>query len=148
MQRRTFVKMAGGVTAGMCLGCMSGCGSDSDEAPQKTGEQADKGGMEVKLADYPQLSAPGGWTVIEKQDFPAMLIVHTEHGQFAALSAKCTHMGALLQFDPAVKKIFCGLHHSEFDLTGQVQRGPASKQLAQYAVRQQGETLQISTQNA
>ena len=135
MQRREFLKVAGGVAAGICLECISGCNSQASTVI--------KGQMEINAADYPELAAIGGWIRTKRAGYPPILIIHPEEGQYLALSAKCTHMGGQLQYQHPQKKIYCGWHHSEFDLEGQVIKGPAARPLTQYIVEKQGNTIRI-----
>ena len=135
MQRREFMKIVGGVTAGICLECMSGCNSRA--------KSVITGQMEIDMKDYPELAAVGGWIRTKSADYPPVLIFQPEQGQFLALSAKCTHMGGPLQYLHAQKKIYCGWHHSEFDLEGQVIKGPAARPLTRYTVEKKGDILQI-----
>jgi cytochrome b6-f complex iron-sulfur subunit len=135
MQRREFLKVAGGVTAGLCLGCMSGCNSQAKTVIQ--------GQMEINVNDFPELAVVGGWIRTKSTDYPPILIIHSEEGRYLALSAKCTHLGGPLQYQHPQKNIYCGWHHSEFDLEGQVIKGPAKRPLTQYRVEKQGDIIRI-----
>lgn len=55
-------------------------------------------------------------------------VVRTAEG-FIALSARCTHLGCRLRHDTAGKRLACNCHGSTFTLDGQVQRGPAARDL-------------------
>ncbi|MDP9325466.1 MAG: Rieske 2Fe-2S domain-containing protein, partial [Candidatus Dormibacteraeota bacterium] len=39
-------------------------------------------------------------------------------GQLDAISAVCTHMGCILKFNPASKRLDCPCHGASFDLEG------------------------------
>jgi nitrite reductase/ring-hydroxylating ferredoxin subunit len=60
-----------------------------------------------------------------------------------AIGARCTHVGGPLD-QGAVNgtQVTCPWHHSVFDVRdGQVVRGPATRAVASYRVRVEGETL-------
>jgi len=52
-----------------------------------------------------------------------------ETGKVFALSAQCSHLGCLLNYDQISKKFRCPCHGSIFNLTGQWIGGPAKKDL-------------------
>ena len=66
-------------------------------------------------------------------------IVHTEQGKVAmykeedgtvhTLSPACTHMGCIVQWNPAEKSWDCPCHGSRFSAEGKVIHGPALKDL-------------------
>lgn len=58
------------------------------------------------------------------------LVVRTETGVYA-LSAVCTHLGCLVNWEPEAKQIICPCHAARFDLNGNVVGGPAPKPLQQ-----------------
>ncbi len=62
-----------------------------------------------------------------------VLIVRTDKG-FVALSAVCTHLGCLVEFDPVARSIHCPCHAASFDLQGRVTGGPPPRSLPVYAV--------------
>lgn len=55
-------------------------------------------------------------------------IMHAAEG-FFAMSATCTHLGCLTQYEKENNRIFCPCHGSRFDVTGKVTDGPAPKPL-------------------
>lgn len=62
-----------------------------------------------------------------------VLVVRTDKG-FVALSAVCTHLGCLVEFDSANLNVICPCHAASFDLAGQVTGGPPPRPLAVYQV--------------
>lgn len=52
-----------------------------------------------------------------------------EGENFKALSAVCTHLGCILNYDDLNKNFLCPCHRSKFDLSGNVLQSPASKPL-------------------
>jgi cytochrome b6-f complex iron-sulfur subunit len=47
----------------------------------------------------------------------------------SALSARCTHLGCTLSFDPLSNRFQCPCHGSRFDINGKRVAGPARKDL-------------------
>jgi cytochrome b6-f complex iron-sulfur subunit len=60
-------------------------------------------------------------------------VVRSDEGIFA-LSATCTHLGCLTQYERDNNRIFCPCHGSRYDVTGKVTNGPAPKALARFAL--------------
>lgn len=59
-------------------------------------------------------------------------VIHAPFG-FVALSAVCTHLGCIVEYDPQ-KEIWCPCHAAFFDLRGNVKSGPAPRPLPSYPV--------------
>jgi len=56
-------------------------------------------------------------------------VYRDEKGAVHSLSAKCTHMGCTVKWNPSEKTWDCPCHGSRFSPTGQVVNGPAAKPL-------------------
>ncbi len=54
---------------------------------------------------------------------------------FSALSAICTHLGCITQWNPGLDLIACPCHGSRFTKDGAVEHGPAPRPLQHYAMR-------------
>jgi cytochrome b6-f complex iron-sulfur subunit len=54
---------------------------------------------------------------------------------FMALSAVCTHLGCLTQWNPDTESIACPCHGSKFNNDGTVLQGPAPRPLEHFALR-------------
>jgi len=78
-----------------------------------------------------------GWDVWQARKVSAggkpVLVIRTDKG-FTALSAVCTHLGCLVEFDSAARKVHCPCHAATFDLQGQVTGGPPPRPLPVYSV--------------
>jgi cytochrome b6-f complex iron-sulfur subunit len=71
-----------------------------------------------------------------------VLLISVEPGRYAASSAICTHMRACrLEWDAARRLLVCSCHGCEFDVHGNVVRGPASRPLPTFAVERVGDEL-------
>lgn len=62
-----------------------------------------------------------------------VLVVRTD-SSFVALSAVCTHLGCLVEFNSAGRQVVCPCHAATFDLEGKVTGGPPPRPLATYNV--------------
>lgn len=76
-------------------------------------------------------------------DRPAVL-VHLPDGKYTSLSAKCTHMGCTVSFEPKGDYFLCECHGSKFSITGTVLKGPATKPLPVYYVYTKGDKIYVS----
>ncbi len=65
------------------------------------------------------------------------VIVLQASDQLHAFSAKCTHEGCTVTYQPGQSVIWCPCHDGRFDLNGRVISGPPPQPLAKYAVQRQ-----------
>ncbi len=79
------------------------------------------------LSDYPELGNKGGYAMVSSK-----VIVINKGGKYIALDMTCTHKKQLVEFDGT--KFSCPAHGSEFDGSGKVTEGPATKNLKSYKV--------------
>jgi Rieske Fe-S protein len=82
-------------------------------------------------ADSP-LEKVGGFQIVDSSA-GKLIVIREDTDKFAAFSAKCTHRGALVEYDAEKKQIHCPKHGSRFDAeTGAVVKGPADEPLKSY----------------
>jgi cytochrome b6-f complex iron-sulfur subunit len=62
-----------------------------------------------------------------------VLIIRTD-SQFIAMSAVCTHLGCLVEFNPPKRNVICPCHAASFGLDGAVTGGPPPRPLPLYSV--------------
>lgn len=58
-------------------------------------------------------------------------------GKLLALSARCTHLGCTINYDPVCRGFRCPCHGSRFDLSGKRVAGPARKPLRKLPIKRQ-----------
>jgi cytochrome b6-f complex iron-sulfur subunit len=93
---------------------------------------------EVTLKEAQKL--PAGSALVFKFGVEPCLLIHHRDGKWVALSAKCTHLGCTVQFEPAKKRIFCACHGGVYNPeTGQNISGPPPKPLKSYVVKEAAE---------
>jgi len=98
----------------------------------------------VPIEDKSPLKKIGG-SVIVDSTAGKIIIVRTGDAAFVAFSAKCTHKGAIIEYDAADKRFACPKHGSSFDgATGKVVDGPADQSLPSYPVSGTAESVKVS----
>jgi nucleotide-binding universal stress UspA family protein/nitrite reductase/ring-hydroxylating ferredoxin subunit len=65
-----------------------------------------------------------------------LAVFRDDRGEVHALSAKCTHMGCTVGWNPAEKTWDCPCHGSRFSPAGEVVNGPAKKPLQPIAIEE------------
>jgi Rieske Fe-S protein len=72
-----------------------------------------------------------GW--LEREVSRGVYVIATPGGQPAVLSARCTHLGCGVRWDPAGKQFRCPCHGGCFDREGRPVAGPPPRPLARLA---------------
>ena len=72
-----------------------------------------------------------------------VLLLSLGGGKFRAFSAICTHLGCIVKWDPATRKILCPCHAGVFGPDGRVESGPPPRPLPEYEVVQAGNELKV-----
>jgi len=67
------------------------------------------------------------------------VIVFESQDQLCALSAKCTHEGCTVTYQPGQSVIWCPCHDGRFDLNGHVVSGPPPQPLTKYLAQRQAD---------
>ena len=111
--RRSFVV---GTTAAAAAATLAAC---TNSGPKAT--EVDSG---TKLADVNEIPVGSGKLFLEG----SIIVTQPEEGDFVGLSAVCTHQGCTVR-EVSGDMIYCGCHGSEFDLQGEVVKGPATEPL-------------------
>jgi cytochrome b6-f complex iron-sulfur subunit len=75
----------------------------------------------------------------------AILVEHSSDDTYTALSGICTHQNCVItDFDGTNNVFVCLCHGSQFDLSGNVKKGPASSKLRSYITRVENNSLIIT----
>ncbi len=72
-----------------------------------------------------------------------IIIINRQDKGFIALSRVCTHLGCLVEYDKAKKRLLCPCHAGTFDLEGNVISGPPPKPLPKIPLGVEGESVVI-----
>lgn len=78
-----------------------------------------------------------------------VIVLQSPDQQIFAFSAKCTHEGCTITYQPGQSVLWCPCHDGRFDLNGRVLSGPPPQPLARYDARRQPDgSIVISEQKA
>jgi cytochrome b6-f complex iron-sulfur subunit len=133
--RRTLLKGAA-TTCG--VGLLAACSGGAQEAVSppatSTGGPAAPGGdglraSLVRLSEVPV----GGAVTASAPDGTKVLVTRPSEDEAVAFSAVCPHEGCTVA--PDGEQLTCPCHGSQFELSGDVKRGPAQRGLTPFPVR-------------
>ncbi|MEU9350960.1 FAD-dependent oxidoreductase [Streptomyces griseoloalbus] len=83
-----------------------------------------------RLRPSPPLEAlPPGEGAVVRAEGGRLAVYRDDDGTLHAVSARCTHMGCLVDFNSAERAWECPCHGSRFDTNGKVIQGPATQPL-------------------
>lgn len=122
---RTFQAALGVTVVGVATPLMEACGLSPTGVGRPTSTSF----------DVSQLTSDGEALVTSQNgpDGAPVLIVRQSATQYAAISMQCTHMGCTIG-SPISGIMTCPCHGAQFDMQGDVVRGPAARPLHHYNV--------------
>jgi cytochrome b6-f complex iron-sulfur subunit len=134
LTRRAFARAAfGGV--GLCYAAVVGYPVYRFLKSPVQKAQAAAAVTEVTLAEAQKL--PVGGALAFRFGVEPCLLLHLAEGKWVALSAKCTHLGCTVKYEPAKKRIFCACHGGVYDPeSGRNVAGPPPKPLRSFVVKE------------
>ena len=94
----------------------------------------------LPLAKAPALQKVDGSVILKIKD-QEILFVRTADTEVKAVSSVCTHQKCQVAYNAKTRQIDCSCHGSRFTLDGKVLNGPASKDLANYNARINGDQI-------
>lgn len=86
------------------------------------------------------LKTQGRWLLISQA---STLVVNVDGTTIRAFTSVCTHAGCATNWQFGDSRFTCTCHGSQFNTAGQVVRGPATSNLAEFTVTRNGDTLTI-----
>ncbi len=93
--------------------------------------------LPVKLVEIPAGTVneipPDGVRFVQLPEGPVML--GKVDNEVHALSAICTHLGCIIQWNPNAKQFICPCHGGKYDLNGKVVSGPPPRPLEKIEVK-------------
>ncbi len=128
LSRRQFLAKSAvaAATAALAVGCGNGQFGPTPFTAPGGGSSSSSNGNTITVGDFPSLANVG--TLVQINSYQA--VKRTGATTFAAYSMVCTHQGCLTQLSSNM--FFCPCHGAQFNASGQVVRGPASRPLGQY----------------
>ena len=161
VSRRAFLQAA--ATALAAAG-IAGCGANnvSGNANNGTNGNANNGALGAAaplaaLADVQRItdklfSVSGGAKLKPDEATPFVIpttsepgvLLRDKNGNLHAMSARCTHAGCVVVWKSEAQHLACPCHNSQFDLTGKMLGGPATKPLPQWKTETKGDDALIS----
>lgn len=121
VERRTFMKNLAGTAA---LGLVGFPALAKPPAQIKA----------VKLADLQVISEPNT-SVTVRLGSEDVLLVRDAQNKLLAFNPTCTHKKCKVRFNPMKERLDCKCHKSSFNLLGEVQGGPAPRDLETFPTR-------------
>ncbi len=96
----------------------------------------------IPIAEAAALRAPRGVLMVRPQNFPAAILLRRlDDNQLIALSTVCSHAGCEVRVLP--NALQCPCHGSEYDVSGEVVEGPASRALQRFPVTEDQNSITI-----
>jgi cytochrome b6-f complex iron-sulfur subunit len=127
----------------MVVSACGGCSQSGFRKPDLITAQAD-GKIRLSEADSSTLlKSKVGFLVQLKDSGEKIMVVHIGNGSLFAVSAVCTHMGCVVNYDQKFGHFLCPCHGSEYGLDGQNTKGPATRPLKSYTVRTENNRVVI-----
>jgi cytochrome b6-f complex iron-sulfur subunit len=126
MNRREFVTA---IAAAACLCGLGTCGDAladaTDAGPTSIPSTLDVGAK----TDYAQDGITTTWMKV-----PTKVAIIRNDGKIYAMTTVCTHRGAIIGESADSVSFTCPRHHAQYDIEGNVTKGPAKVSLSRYAI--------------
>ncbi|MBL4651409.1 MAG: Rieske (2Fe-2S) protein [Flavobacteriales bacterium] len=125
--RRKFIKQSAIISAGTCCG-LSGLFLQGCSNLKSVNGKYDKGQIVVPIADLAEEKK----IIVNNMALQAPIYLSIENNKETAVLLLCTHNDCELK--PTGTYLFCPCHGSEFTNEGQVTKGPANENLAEFII--------------
>jgi len=103
-------------------------------------------GPEWQKVDVVAPVVQDAWTTARDVVLGAAWLRRPADGKLEALSAVCPHLGCAVDYDTDVTKFKCPCHHSEFNLDGKVEGGPAPRAMDELELEEKDGTVAVRYQ--
>jgi cytochrome b6-f complex iron-sulfur subunit len=148
MDRRTFLSWVSvGTLASSLPVALAACTSEKTDTtavkPSDSAAPARSDGFTV-VGTVKDLDTAG---FIQDKNFAAgpLLVIHssTDKSKLVAVNSTCTHKGCTVEWKKDAKELVCPCHGSQYKPDGSVAKGPASKPLATFTVKTEGDSVLV-----
>lgn len=142
MDRRSFMVWVGaGILASSLPAAIAACSAPEAEKPAADASTAKRADGFLQVGTVAALEEKG---YLETKVGDASVVVVRDPANKAkliAVNTKCTHAGCAVEWKN--KGFACPCHGSQFKSNGSVAKGPATKPLANFPVKQEGQSVLV-----
>jgi Rieske Fe-S protein len=143
MERRKFIKT--GCNACMAFGSVILVSSLASCSPKLSVAKATQKDMKFSIPESDMTATDIKLVTIKNFDYDVFIKKNSD-SSYLALAMICTHAGHSLV--KTGNKFYCSLHGSEFDISGNVIKGPAEKNLVHLPIINNNGILEITLVDA
>lgn len=97
----------------------------------------------TSVGTVPQLDQNGQLLIARGVPSPVLVVKNTAANELVAVNPTCTHAGCTVQWQTDANLFTCPCHGAQYDIQGQVTRGPAGRSLATYEVKLDGDQIMV-----
>jgi cytochrome b6-f complex iron-sulfur subunit len=98
----------------------------------------------VEVGSVSELDQPIGKLQVRIENTPLIVVGNPSQPQtIVALNPTCPHAGCDVQWKNDQSQFVCPCHESKFDSRGQVTQGPAARDLANYSVKVEDQSILV-----
>lgn len=153
--RKDFLRTAGSTALFTALGIgFYGCSSTSTDALDENGDTPSNGGDAITISDngntitidlsnnsVRELNEQGGWLLIRDAN---TLVVNADGETIRSFTSVCTHTGCSTNWAFSNSLFECTCHGSRYNISGEVTRGPANRDLEEFSVTREDYVITIN----
>ncbi|MDJ0747240.1 MAG: Rieske (2Fe-2S) protein [Xenococcaceae cyanobacterium MO_167.B27] len=141
MDRRTFLTWVGVGTLASSLPAVIVACSTQESEPQTSTPSPENEFVEV--GNVEELDIRGFILNKDAAAQPVLVFRNPNTSELIAVTSRCTHQGCDVDLDTEAQLLVCPCHGSKFTFDGSVFSKPATKPLASYEVKQQGNSIVV-----
>lgn len=143
MKRKEFVRKTGAAALLLSLGIMlEGCKDESEDINPDDGQDegnANTVSFDLNTNPFDALQTADGWLLHPSENILLLNVA----GVIRAFTSVCTHSGCVDDWTYGSGQFTCNCHGSMFNDKGEVTRGPAATNLKEYAVKVDGNVVEV-----
>ena len=143
MDRRTFLSWVGvGTLASSLPAVLVACSSKESE-PQTSTTPPSSENEFVEVGNIEELDIRGFILNKDAAAEPVLVFHNPKTSELIAVTSKCTHAGCDVELDTEARLLVCPCHGSKYTFDGSVFSKPATRPLATYEVKQEGNSILV-----
>jgi cytochrome b6-f complex iron-sulfur subunit len=106
-------------------------------------DQTSTSGTFKSIGKVSQLDQNGQLLVTFGVPDPVLVVKDASTDTLVAVNPTCTHAGCTVQWTADANRFVCPCHGAQYDIQGQVTRGPAGQPLSSYDVKVEGDQIMV-----